>query len=114
METVLVVCSDGNYSSEIIQCLHAGGMNSVGPVSTAGLALALAGQTAPTIAIVASPPTGRRGGAELAARLLDTWGVRSWLMDQPHEDAAPDWAPRREQMERLAHILGRPGVSPPP
>ena len=108
MEAVLVVCDDGDYSSEIIQRLAAGGMNSLGPVSTAGMALALAGQMAPTVAIVAGAPTGRRGSAELASKLLETWGVRSWVIDQPLDSSASpdDWTPPPEQLARLVHALG--------
>lgn len=86
--------------------LYAGGFNSIGPVPTAGLALALAGQTHPTVAIVAGTPTGRRGGAELASRLHADWGVPSWLMDETEDGPAAEWAPRPEQMERLALALG--------
>lgn len=106
METVLVVCSDADHSQKIMNQLYADGINSIGPVSTAGLALALAGQTQPTVAIVATPPTGRRGSAELADRLLANWGVPSWLMDEDHGEVALAWAPRPEQMERLALALG--------
>lgn len=104
METVLVICDDQNYSSEIIRRLSCEGMNSIGPVSTAGMALALAAQTSPTVAIVAGAPTGRRGGPELASKLLSDWGVRSWLIDAQGGEvsaSACDWAPPPEQMDRL-------------
>ncbi|MDO9433646.1 MAG: hypothetical protein V4820_02420 [Pseudomonadota bacterium] len=105
METVLVICDDQNYSSEILTRLSFEGMNSLGPVSTAGMALALAAQTKPTLAIVAGTPTGRRGGAELASKLLSDWGVHSWLIDahggEASEAAMGDWAPPPEQLDRL-------------
>ena len=109
METVLVICDDLNYSSEIIRRLSFEGMNSMGPVSTAGMALALTAQTKPTVAIVAGTPTGRRGGAELASKLLSDWGVHTWLVDAQGREAsdvsAGDWAPPPEQMDRLRRAL---------
>ena len=110
METVLVICDDRNYSSEIMLRLSSEGMNSIGPVSTAGMALALAAQTRPTVAIVAGTPTGRRGGVELASKLLSDWGVHSWLIDGQGRETpdipAGEWAPPPEQIDRLRRALG--------
>jgi uncharacterized protein YbjT (DUF2867 family) len=106
LETVLVVCVDEFKSQDIMEKLYDCGINSIGPAPTAGLALALAGQTRPTVAIVAGPPGGRRDASELASRLLADWGVPSWVMDEAESDATSQWAPLPEQMERLTTALG--------
>ena len=106
LETVLVVCVDESKSQKIMEKLYECGINSIGPAPTAGLALALAGQTRPTVAIVAGAPGGRRDASQLASRLLADWGVPSWLIDQAEGDATPQWSPQSEQMERLTLALG--------
>ncbi|MCC7268170.1 MAG: hypothetical protein IT546_12660, partial [Caulobacteraceae bacterium] len=58
-DTVLLVCSDEERSRDLLERLVEGGFGVVGPAPNAALALALAAQAAPTVALVARPPTGR-------------------------------------------------------
>lgn len=85
---VLVVCADADRSTEILGRLHDGGMSAVGPVPTAGLALALAAQGMAGVAILAGQTTGRRTTDELAQELTSTWGVDCYVL--PHADDAPN------------------------
>ena len=80
VETILVVCADPEKAAEILQRLHDGGANAVGPVSTAGLALALAAQVTPRSAILAGETTGRRRADDLARELTTLWGVDCYVL----------------------------------
>lgn len=110
-DTVLLVCSDGDKAAYILERLADEGFNAIGPVATAAMALALAASSAPSVAIIAKRPTGRRNTAELAGELMQTWGVRSLLLNGAF-DECPDApvdrssAPRPGQIERLRRALG--------
>lgn len=114
-DTVLVVCSDEERTRDILERLALGGFGVVGPASSAALALALAAQAAPTVALVARPPTGRRDAAELATALMSQWGIGSVVLaDVLNEgglvlDDDPSWAPRPGQQARLRRALGEVG-----
>lgn len=106
--TILIVCNDEDYSTNLIVKLQDAGANVVGPVSRANMALALAAQTSPDMAIVAHPLTGRRDAEDLARELHATWGVRSLVLDT----AAPaigeqPWLPERETLDRLIDTLAQ-------
>ncbi len=106
MDTILVVCRDEDYSNNLIGSLQDIGANVVGPVSDGDMALALAAQTSPNLAIVADAPTCDRDAAGLARELHDTWGVRSLVLDT----AAPPvgeqpWLPEADELERLIDTL---------
>lgn len=107
-DTVLVVCGCDKKSYRILNRLYDAGFSVVGPVPNASMALALAAQASPTIALVATPPTGRRNAAELASELMRTWGVRSWLLtcsDEPADEAA-SWAASDKRVTHLQQALG--------
>lgn len=110
---VLVICSDARYAYEVLGKLFDAGVNAVGPVSTAAMALAIAAQTSPSLAIVANPPTGRRNAAETARDLMRSFGVRSLILDEARTVVRPRpifecaWAARSTQVTRLRAILGR-------
>jgi hypothetical protein len=105
-EIILLVCDDENKSSEILGKLVEGGASVVGPVSTARLSLALAALTAPTLALVATPPTGKRGAAELARTLMREWDIPSIILCDHEPAAASAWDPRSEQLESFNRAMG--------
>jgi hypothetical protein len=83
LSTVLIVgqvCED-TYS--LIDEFSGRGVNILGPVNTASLALALVAQTPTDLALVARKLGGRRHGPELARCLEETWGVPSVVLDGP-------------------------------
>lgn len=111
-ETVLVVCSDSVIAEDLLHSLFQGGVNAVGPVDSARMALALVTQNQPTLAVIAKPPTGRRGAVELAQALERDWGVRSWILDDAvseRDSSAGDlaWSAEPGQIEGLRRVLGR-------
>lgn len=86
--------------------LYDSGISAVGPIPSTGLALALAAVTLPTVALVASPPNGRRGATELARSLLRDWDIRSMVLcDGDEPDEARSWSPPAEQRRRLRRAL---------
>lgn len=108
--TILVVCSDEDYSSDLIGRLQDVGANVVGPVTRANVALALAAQTSPDMAIVTHPLTGRRDAEELARELHHTWGVRSLVLDEAMPASAgpqgeQPWLPAPDEVNRLREML---------
>ena len=105
-ETILLVCSDEGHSSEILGRLIDNGASVVGPAPTARLSLALAALTAPTLALVARPPTGKRGATELARALMREWGIPSVILCEGEPATSPNWAPRIEQLESLKLAIG--------
>lgn len=107
LDTVLFVCDDESISSGILEKLCNAGFGVVGPTPRAATALALAAQTAPTLAVVAGPLTGRRSASELAQDLMTTWGVRSWILTDADGQAADaaEWAVQGEQLERLRQVF---------
>jgi len=88
-DTVVVACATPDSSERIVGLLSDAGFSVVGPVDTARMALALAAQTPITLAVVGSKLAGRRDGPTLAQELMNTWGVRSVLVDG---EADPDWS----------------------
>jgi hypothetical protein len=111
-ETVLVVCNDSALADELLESLFRNGVNAVGPVDSARMALAIATHSQPTLAVIANPPTGRRGAVELAQVLERDWGIRSWILDDAvseRDRTAGDlaWAADPRQIEGLRRVLGR-------
>lgn len=78
--TVLVMCADEAQAADLLRQLYDAGVNAVGPVTTAKMALMLTAQAAPTDAILAGPTTGETDVLELAEVLTGTWGVRCVLI----------------------------------
>ncbi|MDZ4372173.1 MAG: hypothetical protein U1C74_12215 [Phenylobacterium sp.] len=110
---ILVVCNDEAYASDLIGKLHESGASVVGPVTRANMALALAAQSTPDMAIVTHPLTGRRDAEELARALHDTWGVRSLVLDEALSGAQASgeqpWLPTGDDLTRLRRVLGTVG-----
>jgi len=109
LDTVLLVCGCETNAPRILDRLYRAGYGVIGPVPTAGLALTLAAQTLPTIAVVASPPQGRRDASALGRELLETWGIRSWVFDgansEPVEINQEPWMASRRRTKDLRRIL---------
>jgi hypothetical protein len=90
LEPVLVVCAESEQALQILGKLFDDGVSVVGPAPTAGLALTLAAQTMPRMAILAGETAGRRSSQELAEELSSTWGVNCFtLSDGVLGDAQP-------------------------
>lgn len=101
-ETILLVCGCEQGSIDALDRLHAGGFRVIGPAPNAATALTLAAQMAPTLAVFAGEPTGRRDAHTLAGELMYQWGIKSMLLDAP-EIESPD-APWKAGAERTARI----------
>ncbi len=111
-ETVLVVCNESRLADELLEALFRNGVDAVGPVDSARMALAVATHGQPTLAVIANPPTGRRGAVELAQALERDWGIRSWILDDAvseRDKGASDlaWSANPRQIEGLRRVLGR-------
>lgn len=104
-DTILLVCGSEAVSVDILGKLYDNGINVVGPAANASYALAMAAQIFPTIALMASPPLGRRNAVQLAEELNRTWGIPSLVLERAtggeYADVAADW---RAPTERVAHI----------
>ena len=108
MDTILLICRDEDYSVSLIGSLQDIGANVVGPVSDGDVALALAAQTSPNLAIVADDPTCARDAEGLAKELHDTWGVRSLVLDDnPRPTGEQPWLPEPETLDRLIDTLAQ-------
>lgn len=108
MDTILVVCRDEDYSVNLIGSLQDIGANVVGPVSDGDMALALAAQTSPNLAIVAHDPTCARDAEGLARELHDTWGVRSLVLDSATKAVGEQpWLPEADELNRLIDTLAQ-------
>jgi hypothetical protein len=108
LDTILLVCDCERNATQIISRLHESGFNVVGPVSTASMALAMAAQAGTTLALVASPPTGRRGVSELADDLMRLWGVRSWVLQdasQGDDTSGMAWAAPPNRVASITRAL---------
>lgn len=110
LDTVLLICSDGASAATLRDRLFEEGFQVIGPASTAAMAMALAAQTLPTVAVIARPPTGRRNAAEAARDLMRTWGVGSVVLgDATDRLASPPpesrWVARPSQVARLRRAL---------
>ncbi len=108
MDTILVVCRDADYSTDLIGSLQDIGANVVGPVSDGDTALALAAQTSPNLAIVADEPTCDRDAEDLARELHAIWGVRSLVLDDRLAAVGEQpWLPEPEALDRLIDTLAQ-------
>ena len=84
--TVLVACHTEVYRDELVRTLVDRGICILGPVYTAGHALALAARADVDLAIVEAPPAepgGSGGGPSLVRRLRETWGIPSLVLRAP-------------------------------
>lgn len=107
-DTILVVCRDEDYSVNLIGSLQDIGANVVGPVSDGDLAMILAAQTSPNLAILADAPTCDRDAEGLARELHETWGVRSLVLDSAQTvTGEPPWLPEAEELDRLIDTLAQ-------
>lgn len=112
MDTILLVCSDEDYSVNLIGSLHDIGANVIGPISRGDVALALAAQTSPNLAIFADEPSGEHDTAALARELHDTWGVRSLILDGAMRNVGEQpWLPETATLDRLIDSLARADAS---
>jgi hypothetical protein len=108
MDTILLVCSDEDYSANLIDSLHGIGANVIGPVTRGDVALALAARNSPNLAIFADEPSCERDAEDLARELHDTWGVRSLLLDAAIRDVGEQpWLPEAETLDRLIDSLAQ-------
>lgn len=108
MDTILLVCSDADYSANLIESLYGIGANVIGPVSRGDVALALAAQNSPNLAIFANEPSCERDATGLARELHDTWGVRSLLLDGAIRNIGEQpWLPEAETLDRLIDSLAQ-------
>lgn len=80
LSTVMIVCKSSEISDGLLSRLAEAGLNVIGPVDRAALALIVAGQTPADLAIIESELAGKRNGAELARCLEETWGIPSVML----------------------------------
>lgn len=106
-EIVLLVCNCEKSTEEILDKFYDAGLNVIGPAPNARVALIMAAQNAPTIALVASAPNGRRNASELASELMRTWGVRSWIPESAEIDGKEFWAPDDDRLSPIRRALHR-------
>jgi hypothetical protein len=112
-EIVLLVCDDEKYSLELMDRLSDSGHRVLGPVTNAAMAMTIASQSLPTVALVASQSLDASGPA-LADGLMRQWGVRSLLLgreapepeDFAEAAAEPEWAAEPARRARLHRDLG--------
>lgn len=79
--TVLVVYKYATIPDPIVTLLIDAGINVIGPVDRARVALSLAAQAPVDLALVGADLAGQRNGHELAETLRDTWGVPSVVLN---------------------------------
>jgi CheY-like chemotaxis protein len=103
VETVILVCDDEANSRTLLQKLMDQGIGVVGLATSVAQAKNLAAQTFANIAVLAPHPTEGPLGRDLARDLMDTWGVRSLILE---DHAQHDWAPAPGQTARLRSALG--------
>ena len=112
-DTVLLVCSDPEFADHALRGFFLAGYPVVGPVATAGMALTLAAQAAPKVALVARPLIGRRNARDLARALMQNWGIHSLVLDEAVPDAGlvshetASWQPPPGETSRLLGVLRR-------
>jgi len=108
-ETILLICGDAAEAARIMADLYEAQIRVVGPIQTAGMALAMTAQTNATLALLAGEPTGQRKAPQLAETLLETWGVRSMLLDEAEHAALGDvaWRAPDSQVSRIRSALTR-------
>jgi DNA-binding NarL/FixJ family response regulator len=100
---------------ELVAALSEAGINVLGPVTTASLALILASHGPADLALIDDQLAGRRTGAELADALYETWGVRSVMLDDLSGEGRPGalaarWAASDDEAEPLRRALELGGV----
>lgn len=107
--TVLLVCGCEIQSEVILRRLFDAGIGAIGPAPTANQAMSLAAQTAATVALVATPPAGRRNAAELARDLMATWGIPSLVLDGAQDGAqsrfSESWAADSQSVAAIQRAL---------
>lgn len=81
--TVLVARISTETPDPVVELLTDAGINVIGPVDRAAVALSLAAQMPVDFAVVGAELAGRRSGAELADCLRETWGVPSVVLKAP-------------------------------
>ncbi|MCK5910866.1 MAG: hypothetical protein KAG62_13045 [Caulobacter sp.] len=112
-DTILLICGDAAEAARIMADLYEAQVGVIGPFQTAGMALAASAQTHATLAVLAGEPTGQRKTPQLAKTLLETWGVRSMLLDEAEHavfDQA-DWRAPDSQVLRIRRALKREPLS---
>lgn len=104
VETVILVCDDEENSRTLLRRLMDEGIGVVGLATSVAQAKNLAAQTFANIAVLAPHPTEGPLGRELARDLMDTWGVRSLILQEA--GTADHWSPAPGQAARLRSVLG--------
>ncbi len=106
-DTVLLVCGCPEMAEDLLGRLYRHGIGVVGPAPTAGVAMMLAAQTIPTVAVVAGPPQGRRDAAAFGRDLMSTFGLRTWVLEGVDEEdtASAGWAIEAASHGRLRRAL---------
>lgn len=112
-EAVLLICGDGDEASRITAKLYDARIRVIGPIHTARMALAMSAQTEATVALLVGEPTGERKTQQLAQALLETWGLRSMLLDEGDQIALGEapWLAPEPQAARIRHALARDPVA---
>jgi len=107
-ETVLLICGDAD-AERVMADLYEAQIRVIGPIQTARMALAMTAQTDATLALLVGEPTGERKTPQLAKTLLDTWGVRSMLLDEAEHLALGEvaWRAPDAQVARIRRVLSR-------
>lgn len=80
--TVLVAHAAPDYLERLVPRLSDLDLHVIGPVQTARMALALAAQHGPEMALIGPELCGERDGAALAAALESRWGVPSRILEE--------------------------------
>jgi hypothetical protein len=109
IDNVLLVWGGGDGVAELLGNMLDNGISVIGPAKSASIAMTLAAQSAPTLAVIARPPNGRRDATQLADDLYKIWGVCTWVMpsalaDDGAEPAA--WAAPEAKIERVRRAMG--------
>jgi hypothetical protein len=108
MDTILLICRDESYSTNLIGNLHDIGANVVGPTPDGNVAMTLAAQSSPNLAIIADDPSCDRDAEGLARELHEIWGVRSLVLDTAGATGADQpWSPEPETLDRLIDTLAQ-------
>ncbi|OYX02676.1 MAG: hypothetical protein B7Z12_11600 [Caulobacter vibrioides] len=112
-DTILLICGDAAQATQIMTDLYEAQIRVIGPFQTARMALAASAQTQATLALLASEPTGERKTPQLAKTLLETWGVRSMLLDEVEHAAfgQADWRAPDAQVSLIRRALTRGSLS---
>lgn len=82
-QVVMVVGADGDEPQHMAASLTDLGHHVIGPVPTAGLALAHAALTPISSAVIFRRLAGRRSGGQLAQQLSESWGIPTLIVGRP-------------------------------